>query len=115
MKALFSLRAVLTPAILALLLAACGGTPAPVKKKEAEKPPEPVTGLKAFFLMYSSARTWAADLTPLSCTSMSLKDVASGEGKYPVWTCTFVSESRRQSKTFMYAVVSADGGINKGI
>lgn len=115
MKAVPTLRAASFPAILALLMAACGGAPTPAKKKEAEKPPEPVTGLKAFFQMYGSARTWAADLTPLSCTSMSLKEVPSADGKYPVWTCTFVSETRRQSKTYMYSVVNADGGINKGI
>jgi len=115
MKAATTFRAASFPAILALLLAACGGASAPVKKKEAEKPPEPVTGLKAFFQMYSSARTWAADLTPLSCTSLSLKEVPAADGKYPVWNCTFISETRKQSKTYTYAVVNADGGINKGI
>jgi len=115
MKAVIDLRARLLPAALVFLLAACGGAPPTAKKKEPPKPPEPVTGLKAFFQMYSAARPWAADLTPLSCISSELKEVPSGEGKYPVWRCTFISESKRQAKTYTYAAADADGGINKGI
>ncbi|MCC7234153.1 MAG: hypothetical protein IT163_02560 [Bryobacterales bacterium] len=115
MKAVFFLRAGLLPAALAVLLSACGGTPPPAVKKEPAKAPEPVTGLKAFFQMYSAARPWAADLVPLGCHSQEMTGIPSGEGKYPLWNCTFVSESRRQSKTYTYAVANGDGGINKGI
>lgn len=108
-------RRALPAVALALLLAACSGTPKPAAKKEPPKPPEPVTGLKAFFQMYSAARPWAADLTPISCQSYELKEVPYGDGKYPVWRCTFISESKRLMKTYTYAAVDADGGINKGI
>jgi hypothetical protein len=99
----------------ALLLAACNSAPKPVAKKEPPKPAEPVTGLKAFFQMYSAARPWAADLTPIYCQSYELKDVPYADGKYPVWRCTFISERNRLMKTYTYAVVEADGGIHKGI
>jgi hypothetical protein len=97
------------------LLAACSSAPPPAAKKEPPKPAEPVTGLKAFFQMYSAARPWAADLTPISCQSYELKEIPYGDGKYPVWRCTFISESKRLAKTYTYAVANADGGINKGI
>lgn len=99
----------------ALLLAACGGAPQTAKKKEPAKPPEPVTGLKAFFTMYSAARAWAADLAPLTCISSDLKEIPSGDGKYPVWRCTFVSERNRQLKTYTYSVVDAEPSIHKGV
>ncbi len=108
-------RRALPAVAFALLLAACGSAPKPAAKKEAPKAPEPVTGLKAFFQMYSAARPWAADLTPISCQSYELKEVPYGDGKYPVWRCTFISESKRLMKTYTYAAVDADGGINKGI
>ncbi|MEP7364956.1 MAG: hypothetical protein ABI972_17020 [Acidobacteriota bacterium] len=110
----FSRRASLAVAGV-LLLAACSSAPKPAVKKEPPKPAEPVSGLKAFFQMYSAARPWAADLTPMSCMSYELKEVPYGDGKYPVWRCTFVSDSKRLMKTYTYAVVNADGGINKGI
>lgn len=108
-------RRALSAVAFALLLAACGGTPKPSAKKEPPKPPEPVTGLKAFFQMYSAARPWAADLIPLTCISSDLKEVPSGEGKYPIWRCTFVSESKRQMKTYTYAAMDAEPSIHKGI
>ena len=108
-------RHALSAMALALLLAACGGAPKPAAKKEPPKPPEPVTGLKAFFQMYSAARPWAADLTPLTCVSSDLKEVPSGEGKYPIWRCTFISETKRQMKTYTYAAVDAEPSIHKGI
>jgi hypothetical protein len=102
----------------ALLTAACGGTESRKAEEKAPEPPkpvEPVSGLKAFFQMYTAARTWAADLTPLTCISIDHKEVPAVDGKYPIWRCTFVSESRRASKVYTYSVLDAEGGIHKGI
>jgi len=110
-------RRLLALAAGALLLAACGGTTETKKaepKAEAPKPVEPVSGLKAFFQMYTAARTWATDLAPLNCISMPHKDVPAVDGKFPIWRCTFISESRRLAKTYTFSVIN-DGGLNKGI
>ena len=97
--------------------AAAPQKPRPPKKKAAEppKPVEPVTGLKAFFQMYTTARTWAPDLEPLACIGIRHKDIAAADGKFPIWRCTFVSPTRRTSKVYTFAVIDGEGGINKGI
>jgi hypothetical protein len=94
-----------------LLMAACTD-PAPVetKKKEPEKPPEPVTGRVAFHQMYMmAARTWGGDTQGMSLQSIPMKSIASAAGKYPAWRGTFVSEARRASRTFTYSIVEAEG------
>jgi hypothetical protein len=100
-----------------VLLAACGGgeAPKPEAKKEPPKPPEPVTGRYAFHQMYAAARSWATDLQPLQVTSIPLKEIEAKDGKYPAWQCVFVSPSKQLAKTYLYSVIDADGGINKGV
>lgn len=84
------------------------------KKKEEEKPPEPVTGRYAAYQSYLNARTWAADLEIWEMTSVTLPEVQAGEGKYPAWRVTFVSPSKRARKTYMYSVTDSQG-VYKGI
>jgi hypothetical protein len=108
------LTALLTFALL-LIAASCADTPKTAEvKKEAPKPPEPVSGQYAFFQMYGAARAWAQDLQAMQMQSISLKEVKSEAGKYPAWRVQFVSESRRAAKTYTYSVVTAEG-LNKGI
>src|SRR5215468_9853342 len=101
---------------LALVLAACTDAPKVAeKKKEPEKPPEPVTGRYAFHQMYVSARAWAPDATPLQLASIPLPDVKTDAGKYGAWQCMFVSPSRAKLKTYTYSVVEAGGNLHKGV
>lgn len=104
----------LAPAI--ILSSACSEAPKQeAKKKEPEKPPEPVTGRYAFYQMYAAARNWATDLQPLQLASIHLKEVKSGEGKSGAWQCMFVSPSKSRLKTYTYSVIEAGGNLHKGV
>jgi hypothetical protein len=97
-----------------LLVAAC--TQAPVaQKKEPPKPPEPVGAQKAFFQMYASARSWAADVAGFQMISIATKDMPGVKGKYPAWRAVFASPTRRATKNFVYSAVTEEGGLSKGI
>lgn len=100
---------------LTLLLAACTSAPVAEKKKEPPKPAEPVGSQKAFFQMYGSARTWAADINGFQLLSVATKDMPGKDGNYPAWRGVFASPSKRATKSFVYSVVSEDGGLSKGI
>lgn len=98
------------------LLQACTEAPKEeAKKKEPEKPPEPVSGRKAFYQMYPSARAWALDAQPLQLNSIALPDVKTDKGKYGAWQASFVSPSKGKLKTFTYSVVEAGGNLHKGV
>ena len=108
----------------ALVLAACSEAPkpaAPSAKTEAEpekKAPEPtgpIAARTAFFEMYKPARAWAADLLPLSLTSGEVAGIVNAGGKAGLWTAVFVSPSRREARTFTYAVADQGGTIHKGV
>src|SRR3990172_8492663 len=87
--------------LLFLLLAACSEAPKLAEiKKEPPKPPEPVTGLSAFYEMYKPARTWAKDLEGVKLTSANLPDVTSTPGKAGGWQAMFASPSLRESRSF---------------
>jgi hypothetical protein len=105
---------ILAPAI--LLASSCSEAPKQeAKKKEPEKPPEPVTGRYAFYQMYTAARSWAADLQPLQLSSIALPEVKSGEGKYGAWQVLFVSPSKGRLKPYTYSVIEAGGNLHKGV
>lgn len=107
----------------AVVMTACSETPkapaadtkAAEAKKEPEKPPEPVAGKTAFWEMYKPARTWAADVQPLTLASNEVPGFKPVDGKYAMWTCVFVSPSRRAARTFVYAIADAGGDIHKGV
>ena len=103
----------LVPALLFSL--ACSESPREAKKKEPEKPPEPITGQKAFHQMYIAARMWAPDVQGLQCMSIHLPPVKSADGKYGAWQCSFVSPSRSKLKTFTYSVIEGGGNLHKGV
>jgi hypothetical protein len=84
-------------------------------KKEALKPPEPVSGKTAFYEMYKPARAWASDFLPLSLASGEVPNMKNEAGKAAMWTAVFVSPSRREARTFSYSVVDQGTTIHKGI
>jgi hypothetical protein len=106
--------------VAALELSACSEAPKTTAKLETEvkkepaKAPEAVTAQRAFYEMYKPARTWAIDLLALSVTSGEAPNIKNEDGKAGLWTTVFVSPSRREARTFTYAVVES-GDIPKGI
>jgi len=101
----------------ALFLTACSEAPKPEAKKakEPEKPAEPVSGQSAFFLMYTSARSWMPDAKGLTLTSMAIDQVKPENGKYGAWRAVFVSESRGRARPYTYSVVESPGNVYKGV
>ena len=101
--------------ILCLFLAACSGNPpAAEKKAEPVKPPQPVTGLSAFYRMYGVARAWAPDAQVLQLRSLPLQEVKSEPGKAGAWECTFVTGRRHRARRYTYSEVAAPG-LPKGV
>jgi hypothetical protein len=90
-------------------LAACSQAPQPEVKKKPVEPPKPVTGLSAIFKMYQLARTWAPDAMPLRMQSINLESVKSDGGKAGCWRATFVSESRKQQRTYTWSAIEGEG------
>jgi hypothetical protein len=118
------ITALIVPACLAL--AACSQAPAPsdvqakggteVKKEvPPPPPPAPIAAQTAFYEMYKPARTWAPDVQPLSLAGGDLPTMKQEGGKAPMWTAVFVSASRREARTFTYAVADGGGDIRKGV
>ncbi len=97
----------------ALLLPSCS-TPPPAKT-EAEKAPEPVTGLHALYQMYTSARAWAQDLQILKYSSINIVEVPRQPGKAAAWQVVFVSEALRQSRTYSFSVYEASATLHQGL
>ena len=112
------MRNVLLPisAALFLLLTGCSeSTPAPEKKKEAEKV-EPITGQSALFKMYQVARTWASDAQVLKMDSMPMSEVPNvPPGTAAAWEATFVSESGSKARRYTYSIIESEGNLHKGV
>src|SRR5271165_3103866 len=97
----------------ALLLISCGDSPKP-KAKEADKPPEPITGRQAFQKMFPAARIWARDAKPFQMESYNLTQVQSGKGTAPAWQVVFVSDMLRKSKPYTWSAAEAEGNLHLG-
>jgi hypothetical protein len=110
-----------TAAIATLVLSACSEAPKPVAKVETEakkepaKAPEAVTAQRAFYEMYKPARAWATDLLALSVVDGEVPNVKNEDGKAGLWTAIFVSPSRREARSFTYAVADSGPDIRKGV
>ncbi|MBL8214745.1 MAG: hypothetical protein JNK87_28760 [Bryobacterales bacterium] len=102
-------------ALPAIFATACSEAPKEVKKKEPEKPPEPVSGRTAFHTMFASARAWAQDAQVLQVQSIRLPEVKAEGGKFPAWQAMLASPSRARLKTYTYSVIEAGGNLHKGI
>src|SRR5581483_12368902 len=112
MDTLFKAAAIIS----ALFLSACSEAPtvATTASKAPETtapaaPPEAIAAKSAFYSMYKPARTWAADLLPISMVPGEVAGVKNEGGKAGSWTAVFVSPSRREARTYMYAVADGSG------
>lgn len=114
------LTATATVAFAILVLPACSEPPKPVAKVESEakkepaKAPEAITAQRAFYELYKPARAWATDLLALSVTSGEVPNIKNEDGKAGLWTVIFVSESRKEARSFTYAVADS-GDFRKGV
>ncbi len=107
----------------ALLLTACSQSPRPAESKKTEAPakvespgpPEAVAGRTAFYEMYKPARAWASDLLPLTLASGEIPGIKNEDGKAAMWTAVFVSPSRREARTFVYAAADHGSEIHRGV
>jgi hypothetical protein len=81
----------------------------------AVAPAVPVAAQSAFYEMYRPARQWASDVMPLVVTSGELPGIANEGGRAGMWTSIFVSPSRREARTFSYAVKDSGIEIRKGV
>lgn len=97
-----------------LLLTACSEPPK-TESNEKPFPSSPVTGKTAFWELYRSAHSWAADLLPLKQESRTAPGVKNEDGKAAIWTGTFGSTSRHQAIIITYAVAPNPPDISKGI
>ncbi|MGP8245616.1 MAG: hypothetical protein ACLQVN_13985 [Bryobacteraceae bacterium] len=110
-----------TVMVATLVLSACSGAPTPAgkveteAKKEPAKPPEAVTAQTAYYESYKLARSWATDLLGLSVTSGEVPGINNADGKAGLWTIVFVSPSRKEARSFTYAVAAGSAGILKGV
>lgn len=101
-----------------LFLTACSSeSTQPAKKAETAQPAveELVTAKTAFWEMYKSAHTWAADLTPLAVESKEIPGIKNSGGKAAMWSATFGSPSKREARVFSYAVAAHPPDILRGI
>ncbi len=110
-----------TGMVAALALSACSESPKPATKAESEAPkevakaPEAVAALTAFYKLYKPARDWAADLLVLSVTSGEVPNIKNEDGKAGLWTVVFVSPSRKEARSFTWAVADSGKDIVKGL
>ena len=106
------LRAVLSIAV--VLLTACSEAP---KNDSNEKafPSSPVTGKTAFWELYRSAHSWAADLMPLKLESKAAPGAKNEAGNAAIWMGTFGSTSKHQAIVITYAVAPSPPDVTKGM
>jgi hypothetical protein len=83
--------------------------------KAASAPEQPVSGKTAFWEMYKSAHSWAADLVPLKLESKAVPGIKNEAGKAAIWTATFGSPRRQEARVFTYSVVSRSPDVYKGV
>lgn len=104
----------------AIALPACSKAPqiatkdGPDAKKESTKAAVAVAARTPYFEMYKAARAWATDLLALTVKSGELPGIKNEGGKAGVWVAVFVSPSKKEARTFTYAVGNGDG-LLKGI
>ncbi len=100
----------LTPA--ALMITACGSD-TPVK--EAAKPAEPITGLRALYQAYGMARQWAPDVSILHVSSMDIAQVKPQPGKTGAWQVVFASQAKGQKRAYVDCVFDVSPTLRKGV
>ncbi|HEY3442704.1 MAG TPA: hypothetical protein VGK29_18225 [Paludibaculum sp.] len=104
----------------AIVLTGCSSAPPPATKAETKavepaKPAEAVAARSAYFEMYKAARAWAPDLLALTLKSGEVPSIKNEGGHAGAWIAVFVSPSRKEARTFTYAVAGNGADLSKGI
>jgi len=99
----------------ALVLGLVGCSEAPQPKKKEKKPPEPVTGLSAFYKIFPVAKQWSVDIQPLRIECMLLEEMKNQVGKCPAWRVTFASQSKGKKRTFTYSAIEVSATLHEGV
>jgi hypothetical protein len=106
-------------AAVALVMAGCSEAPPPPKKEEVKKEEpksnEPIAAQAAFWELYKPARQWAPDILVLTVKSGEIPNIKNEGGKAGAWIVTFVSPSKKEARTFTYAVADDGKDLKKGI
>jgi len=104
------------PLVLLLAITSCREAPNPSREQsKAAGQAEPVSAKTAFWEMYKSAHSWAADRAPLALVSKQVAGVKNQAGKAGMWTATFASPQRHEARIYTYSVISAAPDIYKGV
>src|SRR5215831_7754731 len=114
------MRTYLKAAVVVVILVLTSCSPETSKKSEesAAKPPAPqgpISAKTAFWEMYRSAHSWAADVAPLSLESKEVPGIKNADGKAAMWSATFGSPNLRQFRTYSYAIADHKPEIVQGI
>lgn len=109
-----------TIAFASILCSSCSKAPTASAKEEADaskaaKPVEAVTARAVYFELYKTARTWAPDLLTLTIKAGEVPNVKNGDGTAGLWTVVFVSPSKKEARTFTWAVADSGPDIHKGM
>jgi hypothetical protein len=107
------LRAAVIGAV--LLLTACSDSSNTSTENKNAGPSTPVTGKTAFWEMYKSAHSWAADLVPLKLESKTIPGIKNDGGNAAMWSATFGSSRKREAIELTYAVAAHAPDIYKGV
>ena len=99
---------------LLLAITACNEPPK-ASREERAGAGEPVTAKTAFWEMYKSAHSWAADRVPLALQSKQVTGIKNEAGKAGMWSATFASPQRHEARIYTYSVISAAPDIYKGV
>jgi len=110
-------RIALAPGFLALCLLAACSSPQPASEKQAEPPPQPLTGLSALFHMYQVARaSWASDAQVVKMSSMHVDGVPEPPpGQAAAWEATFYSPSLGRAKSYTDSMVEQLPDLHKDV
>jgi hypothetical protein len=98
-----------------LFTAGCSDAPKEEVKKEAPKPPAPITGRQGFQMTYPSARGWASDAVPMRVQGLNLDSVKVETAKAPIWQVTYVSASKGAMRAYTWSTVEEGTNIHKGV
>jgi hypothetical protein len=108
------LLSAVTVAAAFLVLTACTEAPKTEAKNESKAEPEgpakPVTAKTAFWAMYKPAFNWSKDAEPLSMTAKDVAGMKFADGKAGEWTAIFVSPSKKEARTLIFAVAGEHKG-----
>ena len=83
-------------------------------KSEAPKESQRITGREAFQKLYIAARNWAPDAQPLKMESNPRKD-DKRDGTASVWSGSFASAQRGQTRSFLWSGATGEGAPEPGI